>query len=134
LAYKHLFNESGHNLDFEFNYNTYTQPQYANFNTIIENIGQSVYDDNIKDERDLITLNLDYVNPLSEKSKLELGAEVRTTRSENNYRTSNTINPNPVSKYNYDMDIYSAYVTFGQNFSKFSYQLGARLVSFSVEA
>lgn len=134
LAYKHLFNESGHNLDFEFNFNTYEQPQHANFNTLVENLGQSVYDDYIRDERDLLTLNLDYVNPLSEKSRLELGAEVRTTRSENHYRTSNTINPNPLSKYNYDMDIYSAYLTFGQNFSKFSYQVGARFESFSVEA
>jgi|SRR5690554_52479 len=134
LAYKHLFNDSGHTLDFEGNFNTYEQPQHANFNTIIENIGESVYDDYIDDKRDLLTLNLDYVNPLSEKSKLELGAEVRTTRSENHYQTDNELNPNQASKYNYDMDIYSAYATFGQNFEKFSYQLGARFESFSVEA
>lgn len=134
LAYKYLINDSGHTLDFEGNFNTYEQPQNATFNTIVENIGESVYQDVIKDKRDLLTLNLDYVNPLSETSKLELGAEVRTTRSENHYQTDNALNPNQESKYNYDMDIYSAYATFGQNFEKFSYQLGARFESFSVEA
>lgn len=134
LAYKYLINDSGHTLDFEGNFNTYEQPQNATFNTIVENIGESVYQDVIKDKRDLLTLNLDYVNPLSETSKLELGAEVRTTRSENHYQTDNALNPNQESKYNYDMDIYSAYATFGQNFEKFNYQLGARFESFSVEA
>ncbi len=134
LAYKYLFDDSGHTLDFEGNFNTYAQPQHANFNTEIENVGQSVYNDFIDDKRDLLTLNIDYVNPLSDKSRLELGAEARTTRSENHYQTDNPLNPNQASKYNYDMDIYSVYATFGQNFEKFSYQLGARFESYKVDA
>lgn len=134
LAYKHLFDDSGHTLDFEGNFNTYSQPQNAIFDTEIENVGQSVYSDFIDDKRDLLTLNVDYVNPLSENSKLELGAEARTTRSENHYKTDNPFNPNQESKYNYDMDIYSVYATFGQNFEKFSYQLGARFESYKVDA
>lgn len=134
FAYKHLFNETGHTLDFEGNYNTYKQPQNADFNTIIENTGEDNYTDRINDKRDLLTLNIDYVNPLSEKSKLELGAEARTTRSENDYQTTNIMSPNPVSHYTYDMDIYSIYATFGQNLGKFGYQLGARFESYKVEA
>src|SRR5690606_2180553 len=38
------------------------------------------------------------------------------------------------SRYNYDADIYSAYATFGQNFEKFGYQLGARFESYAVSA
>lgn len=45
LAYKYLINDSGHTLDFEGNFNTYEQPQNATFNTIVENIGESVYQD-----------------------------------------------------------------------------------------
>ncbi len=134
LAYKHLFNEQGHALDFEANFNTYKQPQEASFNTIIENVGEDNYTDRIKDKRDLLTLNIDYVNPLSEKSRLELGAELRTTRSENNYQTTSLINPNPISLYNYDTYIYSFYATYGQNLGKFNYQLGARFESYKVEA
>jgi len=134
LAYKHLFNEKGHTLDFEANFNTYKQPQEASFNTIIENLGEDNYTDRIKDKRDLLTLNIDYVNPLSDKSRLELGAELRTTRSENNYQTTNLVNPNPISLYNYDTDIYSFYATYGQSLGKFNYQLGARFESYKVEA
>src|SRR5690606_15752759 len=63
-----------------------------------------------------------------------LGAEARTTRSENHYESDNPLNPNQASKYNYDMDIYSLYATFGQNFEKFSYQVGARFESYKVDA
>lgn len=133
-AYKHLFNETGHTLDVEVNFNTYKQPQDASFNTAVENAGESVYQDAIEDKRDLLTINVDYVYPLNEKSKLELGAEARTTRSENLYETNNPMSTNPSSRYNYDVDIYSAYATFGQNFEKFGYQLGARFESYAVSA
>jgi outer membrane receptor protein involved in Fe transport len=135
VAYKHLFNENGgHSLDIEANLNKYEQPQHSNFKTTIENIGDSEYDDYSNDNRTLFTLNVDYIRPLTETAKLEVGGELRTTRSENNYRTTNAANPNQVSKYNYDIDIYSGYVTYGQNFEKFSYQVGTRFESYTVNA
>lgn len=133
-AYKHLFDQTGHTLDFEANFNTYKQPQEASFRTLIENAGETNYRDAIEDQRDLLTLNVDYVYPINEKSKVELGAEARNTRSENLYQTNNSLNPNQASRYNYDMDIYSVYATFGQNFEKFGYQLGARFESYDVSA
>lgn len=138
LAYKHKFAKEGHTLDFEGNYNDYEQTQNANFNTTTFNTPaeQVVYGDKIKDERKTTTLNLDYVNPLSEKSTLELGAEARITRTTNDYTTGNLLVPieNRISNYTYDIDIYSAYATFGQKFEKFSYQLGARFESYKVKA
>lgn len=136
LAYKHKFEKEGHTLDFEGNYNDTKQTQDANFNTITEGV-ENVYDDRIEDKRKMTTLNLDYVNPLSEKSTLELGAEARVTRTDNTYNTTNSAITNPAlqnSTYSYDMDIYSAYATFGQKFDKFSYQLGARFESYKVKA
>ncbi len=136
LAYKHKFEKEGHTLDFEGNFNDVKQTQDANFNTVTnENV--MVYDDRVEDTRKMGTVNLDYVNPLSEKSTLELGAEARITRTDNIYSTTNTGVTDPAlqnSTYAYDMDIYSAYATFGQKFDKFSYQLGARFESYKVEA
>ena len=143
LAFKHLFAKEGHTLDFEGNYNDYKQTQDANFDTSIYEIGnanvlanQVIYTDEITDKRDNATFNLDYVNPLSAKSTLELGSEARIVRTKNDYITANAAVAvdNRVSNYTYDIDIYSAYATFGQKFEKFSYQLGARVESYKAKA
>lgn len=136
LAYKHKFEKEGHTLDFEGNYNDTKETQDANFNTVTDGV-TDIYDDRIEDTRKLTTVNVDYVNPLSEKSTLELGAEARVTRTDNLYNTTNSAITNPAlqnSTYSYDMDIYSAYATFGQKLDKFSYQLGARFESYKVKA
>lgn len=136
LAYKHLFAKEGHTLDFEGNYNDYHSTQNAAFFTdktpLILDDPAFTYNDKIIDDRKNSTVNVDYVNPLTEKSTLELGAESRIVRTDNVYRTTGNNLPN--SNYSYDLDIYSAYATFGQKFKKFSYQLGARFESYKVNA
>ena len=138
LAYKHIFKKEGHTLDFEGNYSDTEETQNASFDTETtktDNTSSSIaYNDFIHDERKLSTFNVDYANPLNEKTTLEAGAEARITRSENNYNTDNPLAPFAVSNYTYDTDIYSAYVTFGQKFTKFSYQVGARFESYKVAA
>lgn len=136
LAYKHKFAKEGHTLDFEANYNDSESTQKVDYNTVT---GSDVvlFNDALKDTRENITVNLDYVNPLSEKSTLELGAEARVIGTDNTYLTTNPGVTNPQlqnASYTYDMDIYSAYATFGQKFGKFAYQLGARLESYKVKA
>jgi outer membrane receptor protein involved in Fe transport len=131
LAYKHLFKKEGHTLDFETNYSEFEDTQDAFFNpsgnTILD-----PYQDNTITNRSNTTLNLDYVNPLNEKSTLELGVESRIVRTDNEYKTNGTNTSD--ANYTYDLDIYSAYVTFGQKFKKFSYQLGSRFESYKVNA
>lgn len=136
LAYKHKFEKEGHTLDFEGNYNDSNENQNVNYRTVYEINGTKLYNDNVDDNRENFTLNLDYVNPLSEKSTLELGAESRIIRSDNTYHSTNELIPVDQRNvaYTYDQDIYSAYATFGQKFEKFSYQLGARFESYKVSA
>jgi outer membrane receptor protein involved in Fe transport len=137
LAFKHKFEKDGHTLDFEANYNDTKNTQDGAFSTVIATSAPVDYNDHLVDKRGNVTANLDYVNPLSDKSTLELGAEARTYRTKNNYNTTNEAITDPeqqVVYYTYDMDIYSAYATFGQKFEKFSYQLGARLESYKVQA
>ncbi|KFF05157.1 TonB-dependent receptor domain-containing protein [Flavobacterium reichenbachii] len=140
LAYKHIFKKEGHTLDFEGNYSDTKESQNANFDnqiTMTNNAQSSdIYNDFLSNNRKLSTVNIDYVNPLNEKTTLEAGAEARLTRTDNDYSRVNDQNPsqNLVSNYTYDTDIYSAYVTFGQKFKKISYQLGARVESYKMQA
>lgn len=137
MAFRHKFPKDGHTLDLEANYNETHNTQPVDYNTTFN--GTSIlYDDNLDDDRKSATVNLDYVNPINEKSTLELGAEARVIRTDNVFDTTN---PSPELtdeerhvEYSYDMDIYSAYATFGQKFEKFSYQLGARFESYKVTA
>lgn len=136
LAYKHLFNDSGHNLDVEVNYNDNKSTTDGNYHTITGIKPLEIYKDFTESTGSLTTVNVDYVNPLNEKTKLEIGAEARISRTENYSDSKNPLLPvnQRLTNYDYDTDIFSAYVTFGQKFDKFSYQLGTRLESYKVES
>ncbi|WP_074408179.1 MULTISPECIES: TonB-dependent receptor domain-containing protein [Aquimarina] len=128
--YKHDFKKEGHNIELEVDYNVFESDSDDRFNFVGGDGSFTNYNDLINNERTNTTINLDYVNPLSEKTKLELGYETRLRRTDNDYRSTLFAN----SKYNYDRNIHSFYGTYGQNFEKWSYQLGARLESYEVEA
>lgn len=141
LAYKHIFKKEGHTLDFEGNYSDTKETQTASFDTKTTSPNNSskdiVYNDATGENRKLGTFNVDYVNPLNEKTTLEAGAEARITRTDNDYHTANPAVTDPqdqTSIYTYDTDIYSAYVTFGQKYKKFSYQIGTRFESYQVKS
>ncbi len=127
--FKHHFNDSGHNIELEIDYNDFESDNITDF-TFGGNTPNNNYSDIILDNRENTTINLDYVNPLSEKSTLELGFESRFRRTTNTYNTTNTVLNNSV--FSYDRDIYSFYTTFRQNFEKWTYQLGVRLEDYKV--
>ena len=129
--YKRDFAKEGHNIELEIDHNIIDGSQLARFE--FQGAGGFMdYRDDVDDDITNTTINLDYVNPLSEKSKLELGAEARVRNSRNQYESSNQNLEDAL--YDYDNSIYSFYSTFGQNFEKWSYQLGARLEQYDVEA
>jgi len=138
--YKLDFEKEGHNIELEADYSIFDSDQDADFSFI----GASPIDnylDFVDTERDRTTINLDYVNPLSESAKLEAGAEVRLFESNINYSsTGESLNsngeyvPTPNTEFNYVRDIYSAYVTYGKNYEKWSYQVGARVETVDVKA
>ena len=143
VAYKKLFAKEGETLDLEINHNYYREVQRGEFTT--DNTDPAVIDrfdlDFTGDRRKLTTANLDYVNPLNDHTKLELGAEARITRTESNYLTSADDGAAPGdepaahdSDYNYDINIFSAYATYGQTIGKYGYQLGMRFESYKVHA
>lgn len=130
----------GHSIELEVDYNRFKNDEDANFgyggNTTLED-----YTDFVDTRRNQTIVNLDYINPLTEKSKLELGAEARVFKTNVDYNSTGTsfnaqgeLVPTPNTDFEYSMDIYSAYATYGQSFEKWSYQIGARFENVNVVA
>src|SRR5690606_33324064 len=131
--YKRDFEKEGHNLELEVDYSNFENDEDADFK-FMGTSNQPDYLDFVNTRRQQTIANLDYVNPLSESAKLELGLEYRTYETNVDYTSTGfsfneqgSLIPTPDTDFIYGMDIYSAYATFGQNFDKWSYQLGARM-------
>lgn len=130
LNYKIEFDQPEHNLEFEVDYSDNENEEDAFYENYTGNNPVVTYSEFVKRERDATTVNLDYVNPLTENAKLELGYELRIIDTKNDY-TSDLF---PDSEFTYDRDIHSFYGNYSQKFDKMTMQLGARLESFKVLA
>ena len=130
VVYRHTFPKEGHTLEFEIDHNRYSNDEITDF-TYTGSTDAAPYTDDVDKTRHQTIANIDYVLPLSESSKIEVGGESRILRSENSYLSTNPGLDDVL--FDYDRDIYSFYTTFGQNFEKWAYQLGARLEQFNVE-
>ena len=141
FVYKHLFKDENETLDIEVDYNDFTNTEVADFNYINFTFPPD-YNDYVDTERDQTTINVDYVKPINESSKLEIGAEARLFNTDLGYRSTGqtfsstgTIIPTPSTAFDYKRDIFSAYVTYGKTINeKWSYQVGARAEQVKVEA
>ncbi|MBJ7882333.1 outer membrane beta-barrel family protein [Gelidibacter salicanalis] len=132
LVYKHNFAKEGEKIELEADYNAYEEHETSDF-TYFNIAFPPNYEDFVNTQRDQTTINLDYVNPLSDKAKLEVGLEARLFNTDVNYTStgqsfdeSGMIINTPSTDFNYQRDIYSAYITYGKTFDKWSYQFGAR--------
>lgn len=139
LDYKIDFNKEGHNLELEVNYNTTDAPEKAIFDLNYPNSINWNYlrTDGVSNNRDNTIINLDYINPLSESSKLEMGLETRIQTTENGLTSVNQTSSGysiDNSNFKYDRNIYSAYATYSKQWEKWSAQVGARLEQYTVDA
>ncbi|HLT34538.1 MAG TPA: TonB-dependent receptor [Aquaticitalea sp.] len=146
--YNHQFKKEGEKLDLEVDYSIFEQNENSSFNSINFSFPPD-YQDFVDTNRDQTTINVDYVNPLSEKAKLEFGGEVRLFDTKIDYfSTGLSVNenqdevpnngdeyiPTPQTDFEYKRDIYSLYGTFGETFEKWSYQFGLRAESVTEDA
>lgn len=132
FLFDHDFEKDGHDLQVELDFNNFDKEELTKVAYGENSLGFTPYKDMVNENRKNFTGNIDYVNPLSDVSKLEMGAEARILSTDNDFDAGNPqLND---AQYKYDRDIYSFYTTFGQNFEKWSYQLGARLENYSVNA
>ena len=138
--YKLDFATEGHSIELETDFNDFESDEDATFR-FRGNSPTEDYMDFVDTERSRLTVNLDYTNPLSESMKLEAGLQARLFNTEIDYSsTGQTLNANgdiidtPSTIFDYSRDIYSAYVTLGKNYEKWSWQLGARAETVEVRA
>ena len=136
--YKLDFDRDGQNIELEVDYNKY-DGNFRDENTFSGYIFRPNYIDTNDSERDRVTINLDYVDPLSETTKLELGLQARLFNNTINYesdgRSQNMLGDYiPTTTYfDYSRDIYSAYVTYSKKFEKWTYQIGLRAENVQVK-
>jgi len=130
VDFKHDFTKEGHSIELEVDYNTLKSDTNNDFdfsgNTPLAN-----YDEFIDDTRTNTTINVDYINPLSDNTTLEIGLETRLRRTENTYTTDRIDFQN--SDFRYDRDIHSFYSTFSQSLGKWQYNIGMRLEDYNVD-
>nr|WP_299074294.1 outer membrane beta-barrel family protein [uncultured Allomuricauda sp.] len=138
--YKLDFKKEGHNIELEVDHNVFNNDQDADFRSTGASLFPD-YMDFVDTERTQTIANLDYVNPLDSISKLEIGIESRIFETNVDYSSTGlsfneggNLVPTPSTDFDYSMDIYSAYVTFGQTRDKWSYQVGARIEDVEVKA
>lgn len=137
--YKLDFEKEGHNIELEVDYNNFDDESPVDYKFLLGS--QEDYIDFNFTERSSTTVNLDYVNPLSETTKLELGLQARLFNSDVSFAsTGETLNeqgiyrPTPNTDFDYTRDIYSAYATYSKKIEKWNYQIGARVEQVNVDA
>ncbi len=144
LGFKHLFSKKGMELTADVNFNKSSNKNTGGFSTQYYDVFNGLKGSPIKQQQEgnggnnLYTIQTDFTNPLSEKSKLELGARaaIRDFESKNlnfiydyitnSYKPIVSLNAN----YKYNDKVFAAYGTYGNVIgNKFSYQLGLRVES-----
>ncbi len=139
LNYKLDFKKEGHHIELEADHNIFDEENPLDYSIFQGN--QDDYKDFNETDRVRTTVNLDYVNPLSDSSKLELGLQARLFNTDIDYSSTGesfnetgVLAPTPSTVFDYTRDIYSAYVTYSKKFDKWSYQIGARAENVKVDA
>ncbi|MFK7953310.1 MAG: TonB-dependent receptor [Ekhidna sp.] len=126
----HQFRKEGSRIELELDYSEFDGNDIALFKLEGENIGTASAEEWIQINRKNTTMNLDYTYPMIGDKNLEIGAEVRVQRTDNNY--SNT-NPSIInSQYSFDREIYSGYTSYRHKIGKWTYQIGARVEGFKM--
>ncbi|WP_299115964.1 TonB-dependent receptor [uncultured Winogradskyella sp.] len=139
VNYKLDFNKEGHNIELEANYNIFDNDIFTDNN--FSGFGSRPDFDEFTDvDRTRTEINLDYVNPLSDTSKLELGVQARLFENTIDYNSDARVqnesgNYIPTStNFNYERNIYSLYASYSMQKDKWSYQFGLRAETVNVDA
>lgn len=139
LAYKHDFTKKGETLDFQANFSNTDSPEYSDylFNQVNPTSTRITTND-IERNTDFLQINLDYVNPLSETVKLEVGAETRIQKITNNFdetisEPSEAYNRIGNSNFVFTRNIHSFYTNIGKQWKKWSVQAGVRLEQYEID-
>lgn len=144
VSYKRLFTKSGKELTADVNYNQVQSDNMSLTNTIYFDTNQDIANRSALQKQigggntKFITSQVDFVNPINEKYKIEAGARVAIRNFDSKaevfiYDLDNGVYvdyTNPFSQYSYTDNVYAGYGTFSHAVNdKFNYQLGLRAES-----
>lgn len=137
--YKLDFDKEGQNIELEVDYNKYKGDSFTN-NMFAGSANNRPNFFELNDtKRNRATINLDYVDPLSENSKLELGLQARLFDNTIDYESDGRSQNNDgdyipsLTYFDYSRDIYSAYVNYNRKMGKWNIQAGLRAETVKVE-
>ena len=138
FVYKHDFKKAGENLEFQANFSKTTNPERTAYDFTTDAPSRRLISNDIVRDINYLQLNLDYVNPITETIKLELGAESRIQRIANDFfenvnETSGTYVRTRNSDFIFRRNIHSVYSNLGKKWKKWSMQLGLRLEQFNID-
>ncbi|WP_347924746.1 TonB-dependent receptor [Pontimicrobium sp. SW4] len=137
--YKLDFNKEGRNIELEVDHNIYNGESETDNLFSGSFISRPNFFEINDTDRNRTTINLDYVDPLSETAKLELGLQARLFNNTINYesdgRSQNMAGDYipSLTYFDYSRDIYSAYVNYSKKIDKWSFQVGLRAETVKVE-
>ncbi|MFY0255621.1 TonB-dependent receptor domain-containing protein [Chitinophaga sp. 30R24] len=143
LGYKHTFAKAGEELTADFTYNYATGDNSSNYSLQYYDLeGTPSYDPNKPEVRNgkgkgattYLTAQVDYVKPLTEKSKLEMGLRSNTQRFDNYVNTFGQNYPSGAftldsalsNNYHYQQQVNAAYASYTGAKDNFGYQVGLR--------
>ena len=141
FGFKHLFPKEGETLTADLNYfsGKNTNNSLYSTNYFSDGAGSSVIDNSQQKtlgigNNQFLTVQTDYVKPLSTKTKLEAGLRIQQQKLTNitdNYFSSNGTNNFVLSdaasiNYKNTNNIYAGYVSVTSSIKNFGYQLGLR--------
>jgi len=139
ISFKHLFPKEGKEWTADANLNGSRSENEGFFNTDYLNSANlsSSQKQTGKGSNEFFTFQTDFVNPLGNGLKMELGARtaIRNFRSENaNFQDSLADGqyyrvPGFADRYKFNDQVYAGYGTFSQSFKKWGYQVGLRAES-----
>ena len=142
-GFKHLFPKAGREWTADINYNKSNNNSSNMIATDYYSYPQNVLTNTFKQRQategasQSIVLQSDFINPLKEKAKIDMGVRMQI-RENNSNQTFYYIDPNSgnafivpalSTKYNSKDHVYAAYTTYSNQVKNFNYQLGLRVES-----
>ncbi|MCF6132962.1 TonB-dependent receptor domain-containing protein [Flavobacterium wongokense] len=137
FVYKHNFKKAGENIEFQADYSKTNNPEATDYDFTTTAPSERLTTNDIARDIDYLQFNLDYVNPITESIKLELGAESRIQKITNdlleNADETTGYERDGHSNFVFRRNIHSVYSNIGKQWKKWSAQLGVRLEHFNID-
>ena len=141
LSFKHLFPKAGRELTADVTYNKSRNENNSFITTDTFSVPQNQLKGTYRQQQRIngsgenMVIQTDFVNPLSENSKMELGlrAQLRKNNNVSSFYLGSgndwVLQPASQTDYKSNDEVYAAYATYSSKIKSFGYQLGLRAES-----